>query len=194
MEKQLIGTNHTEDIADISALRLPQDFATEIGVQKVNTGVAVKKPENQWFVRTRSEETFRLKTCVLDVREDRESYLVAPELWNALATEITAKILITSINRQGTLFLWPIRWPGADGKIDEWNRSALEAAQLAMKHWVRVKSNQAAGTYDTYKAIAPIDEPTWPDMTFQDIINMAFKGRCITTLDHPVIKKLRGEA
>ena len=38
---------------------------------------------------------------------------------------------MTAINRQGVLFLWPIRLPGADGKIDDWSRSAMDAADEA---------------------------------------------------------------
>ena len=40
--------------------------------------------------------------------EDRESYLVLPALWQALPEEITLTLLITSITRQGAVFLWPI--------------------------------------------------------------------------------------
>jgi hypothetical protein len=29
------------------------------------------------------------------------------------------------------LTLWPIRRPGEDGRVDQWNASALEAAEMA---------------------------------------------------------------
>ena len=53
--------------------------------------------------------------------------------------------LYTAINRQGVVFLWPVRLPGPDGKVNEWWRSAGEAAELAMTKWVRVKAEHELG-------------------------------------------------
>jgi hypothetical protein len=35
-------------------------------------------------------------------------------------------------------------------------------------------------------------EPVWPKMTFNEIFNTAFEDKCIDSLDHPVIRSLRG--
>jgi hypothetical protein len=35
-------------------------------------------------------------------------------------------------------------------------------------------------------------QPTWPKMTFEEILNTAFEDKCIDSLDHPVIRSLRG--
>jgi hypothetical protein len=37
-----------------------------------------------------------------------------------------------------------------------------------------------------------MSEPEWPDVSFQEIIRLAFRDRLITSLNHPVIKRLRG--
>jgi len=68
----------------IDSLRLSQDFASSIGVTKLLTTVPVKKPNPQAYVRVHPEEDFRLPTAVLEVKEDKEIYLVARELWEAL--------------------------------------------------------------------------------------------------------------
>jgi hypothetical protein len=80
------------------------------------------------------------------------------------------------------------------GTLDDWNRSALEAAQVAMKKWVRVQSNRSLGAYEIYEAAAPWGDPEWPDVQFKDLLKIAFKDRLIDTADHPVLKRLRGEA
>jgi len=36
-------------------------------------------------------------------------------------------------------------------------------------------------------------EPKWPDTTFSTLLRKAFKEK-ITSLDHPVIRQLRGDA
>jgi hypothetical protein len=180
--------------ADLASLRLSQDFATSIGVKKALLTVPVRKPAKEWFVRTRPQ--LRIETCVLELKEDRETYLVAPALRAELASESTVgpRALFAAMNRQSVLFVWPIRLPGPDGKIDDWNRSALEAATMAEGNWVRVASNMALGAYDVSVATADWPEPEWPDLAFNEILRIAFKGRVIDSLDHPKLKQLRGEA
>ena len=111
-----------------------------------------------------------------------------------LASEFVTKTLYTAVNRQGTLFFWPVRLPPPDGKQMEWWRSAREAAELAMSGWVRVKANMNLGAYDIYKAESTISDPEWPEEGFWDLIRLAFRDHLITTIDHPVIKRLRGLA
>jgi len=35
-------------------------------------------------------------------------------------------------------------------------------------------------------------EPAWPTMAFDEIFSTAFEDRCIDSLDHPIIRGLRG--
>ena len=91
---------------------------------------------------------------ILELKEDRETYLVDRNLWGELPGELIPKVLFTVINRQGVLTLWPIRLPGEDGRHDEWNRSALEAAEMAQKEWIRVAANMSLGAYEVYRAMA----------------------------------------
>jgi hypothetical protein len=184
------------DPFDLSRLRLSQDFVAAAGVKKILTTVPTRKPSKEWFVQTHPDPAYRIQTCVVELKEDSETYLVAPELWPELASETTfsPRALITSINRQGVLFLWPIRLPGADGRHDEWSRSAMEAASLAAGRWVRVVANMGLGAYETYEAAGQWAAPEWPTLPFQQLVKIAFKDRFINTLDHPILKRLRGEA
>ena len=88
--------------------------------------------------------------------------------------------------------IWPVKQPGPDGKINEWHRSAAEAAELAMTRWIRVKANMDLGAYEMFAAESTIQEPVWPDLPFQELLRIAFKDRYIGSLDHPIIKRLRG--
>jgi hypothetical protein len=180
--------------ADLGALRISQDFGHSLGVKKALLTVPIRKPAREWFVRT--NPALRIETYVLELKEDREIYMVAPDLWPELMSESTfgTRALYAAMNRQGVLFVWPIRLPGPDGKIDDWNRSALEAAAMAESKWVRVTSNMALGGYDVFTAGADWPEPEWPDLSFNEILRVAFKGRVIDSLDHPILKRLRGEA
>ena len=178
---------------DPSRLRLSQNFAESVGVKKALLTVPVRKPGRQDFVRVHPAESYRLETAVLELKDERETYLADPDIWYELAGEIVPKVLFTTINRQGVLTLWPIRLPGEDGRHDEWNRSALEAAEMAQKRWIRVAANMGLGAYEVYEAVGNLPEPEWPDVDFQEILRIAFKDRFITSLDHPVVRRLRGE-
>ena len=185
---------NTLNTFELSKLRLSQNFADTIGVKKALVLVPVRKPHRQDYVRVHPSPDYRLETAVLELKEERETYLVAPELWSALAGELTPKVLLTCMSRQKVLTLWPIRLPGEDGRSDEWNATALVAAGRAQTHWIRVVANMNLGAYDILEAPAGIPDPEWPDVTFQQIIDIAFKGRYIDGLDHAVLRRLRGEA
>ena len=76
----------------------------------------------------------------------------------------------------------------------EWWRSGREAAALAMHNWVRVKANMDLGAYDIFKAECAMAEPEWPELTYWELIRIAFRDHLIDRIDHPVIKRLRGLA
>jgi hypothetical protein len=191
-----VNPSQVADPFDISRLRLSQDFVAAAGVKKVLNTVPCRKPSKEWFVQTHPSPAYRIQTCVVELKEDSETYLVDPSLWPDLIGESTfsPRALVTSINRQGVLFLWPIRLPNPDGRLDEWSRSAMEAATFASNKWVRVQANMSLGAYEVYEAAGQWATPDWPDMPFQNLLKLAFKDRFISTLDHPILKRLRGEA
>ena len=188
-----VGSSNNEDLFDLKKLTLSQDFAEIVGVKKKIITVPVRKPHRQSFVRVHPDESWRLETAVLEVKEDRETYLVDPSIWSELPGEIIPEVLFTTINRQGVVFLWPIRLPGEDGRHNPWHRSALEVARLAIKQWVRVTANMSLGAYDVFEATGDFPEPEWPDISFQELLQVAFRDKFIQSLDHPVIQRLRGQ-
>jgi len=100
--------------------------------------------------------------------------------------------LFTTINRQGVLHLWPVKMPLPDGRQLEWHRSAAEAAERAMKKWVRVTSSMSLGAYEIFEASGDLPEPVWPDISFQEILQIAFRDRIVDRADHPLVQRLQG--
>ena len=190
------ATTPAPDPFDPAALGLSQDFAAADGLKRVLLSLPVRKPANTWFVRVHTDPAYRLETMVIELKDDHEMYLVAPSLRSSLAAEPTfgVRALYTAVNRDGVPFIWPVRLPSAEGKIDEWSRTAKEAAALAMKSWVRMAANTSRGTYDVTIATASVAEPAWPQESFKELLQIAFKDRYIDSIDHPVLRKLRGVA
>jgi hypothetical protein len=189
-------TNSAPDPFDLASLRLNPSFVETAGVKKLLTTVPARKPNPQDFVRVHPSSDYRENFAMIDLNDDREDYLVRPELLPDLAGEVVYKTVFTAINRQGVVFLWPIRLPAPDDRKSDWRRSAREAAALAMRQWIRVKANMSLGAYET--AVADKDsvmaEPVWPELSYQELVRIAYRDRMIAALDHPVVKRLRGQA
>jgi len=177
---------------DFNALRLSQDYTQAAGVEKLLTTVPVRKPNKTEFVRVHPDMHF--ETMLLDLKEDRESYLVSPNLLpdvSGLAVPVSLKL---AINRASVLFRWPLRLPGEDGRSNVWHESAWEAAGLAVNRWVSMRANMALGAYDIYQGAETLSEPQWPGKPLEDILNVAFRGHFIGDPEHPVLKRLQGRA
>jgi hypothetical protein len=185
-------TSNALDPFDLSNLRLTQAFAETAGVKKLLNTVPVHKPNQQDFVRVHPSSEFRENFPVVELKDEGEQYVVSSALVPEMVGEFVSKTIYTAINRQGVVFLWPVRLPDPDGKQMEWHRSAREAAELSMTRWVRVKANRSLGAYEMFVAESAMSEPAWPETTYQELIRLAFRDRLISSLDHPVIKRLRG--
>ena len=186
------NTSSLDDVFNPERLRLSQNFENSIGVRKVITAVPVRNPDRQSFIRVHPDPAYRLATAVLELKLERETYLVEPRLIPDLPSEVTPKEIFTAVNRQGVTSLWPIRLPDAQGRRNSWSDTAMVAAMEAMEHWVRIVPNMVLGGYDLYTATAAMPEPEWPDLKFSELLRIAFKDRFIHSLDHPVVQNLRG--
>jgi hypothetical protein len=196
-EQKPQAANSTADVGDsfpdLSKLRLSQEFLETAGAKKILTTVPVHKPRKQDFVRVHPDAEFRGAFAVIELKDDRERYLIMPEIAAALPTEIVMETFYTAINRQRVVFLWPVRLPAADGRINEWHHSAQEAADRAKDRWIRVVANMSLGAYEIMEAPGNYPDPEWPNYTFHELLRIGFRERIINSFDHAVLKRLRGE-
>ena len=178
---------------DPRRLRYGQRRSEGPTARKIVSVVQVRKPNRQEFFRVHPDPAMRIETLVLDFKAEGMTYLVDPEIEPAIPGECTAKTLYLVVTRQGALLLWPVRLPDEQGNLDPYNAAAHQAALAAETSWMRIAANKGAGTYDIYEALDQLAEPEWPDMSFERILEMAFKARYINTLEHHVVRRLLGE-
>lgn len=178
---------------NLNSLRLPQNYSDLVGVSTLTTTVPVKKPGKFDFFRVHPDPTYQFQTALLELKEESEVYLVDPLLWPELEPYLSKKILFVCINRQKVVFVWPARLPDPNGRLDNWSKSALSAAQMAVGSWVKIKSNMYLGAYEISEPAALFPDPEWPNLTLDEILNIAFGDRYIADVNHPVVKKIRGE-
>jgi hypothetical protein len=179
------------DVPDLEALRLPQDFAASVGVKKRLVHVPVIKPRKDWFVRSRPGAEWRMRVAMIVRKEEGESYVVHPGLAADLPNDVVNFQLVTAINRHGTVFLWRIRMPNST-RQDTWADSEIEACALAETRWLRMTANMSGGAYEVFEATGNLPDPEWPEETFEQLFRLAFRDRVITSIDHPVIQRLKG--
>jgi hypothetical protein len=183
------------DPFDVDRLRLPQNFTAAAGVKKILTVVPVGRPPRESFFRVHLGESYSIHAAVLELKAEREVFLVVPDLLPDLAGEATVapRQIVTAVTTQGNVSLWPLRLPGPDGRIDTWGQSALDGCEAAKTSWVRMTANMSAGMYDVFTAGGVLTDPAWPAVPFHELLRIAFRGKIIDSLDHPALRRLRGE-
>ena len=182
------------DPFDPASLRLGADYGAGIGVKRVISTVPVRKPGKQEWFRVRPGEDWRIETCIFEAEAERETYLVDRSLWSELAGEIHPALVLVCVNRATDIFLWRCKLPGADGRPNVWNESAMRIAKAAESRWVRMASNMAAGHYEHFEPATELPDPEWPPLTFTEILRVAFRDRMIDSLEHPIVRQLRGQS
>lgn len=166
-----------------------------VGVMKELVTCPVRKPNRQEFVRTHPDAEYQLRTQILEIKAEHETYLVLPTLAAEIPGETRQVTLRLTVSRQGAVFLWPVPDPSIDGRENPWGSSARTAAAKAEENWVRMVANMPQGAYDVFVAPGSLGTPVWPDKSLRDILTIAFGEKfIIRDAGHPVIKQLMGLA
>lgn len=179
---------------DFSALRLPTNYGESLGVKKMILRVPVKKPNKAEFFRIHSDPAFRFPGLILEMKEDNETFLLTPEMGDALPGLSRPVQIHTAVDRQGNVFLIPVPLPNEEGIRNPWHESLAQAVAMAENQWIRIVANKSVGGYDVLVAQASLPEPIWPDLGLEDLLKIAFRDRIISTPDHPVVQRLLGAA
>lgn len=195
-ESLLVSNEDPVDPFNLEALRAVPDLES-ISVEKVLTTVPVRRPGKNDFFRVHPDDDFVLDCYVLEHEsdQDRTTYWVAQNLWDALGDYLRKVRLFTCIDKRGNVFLWAAKLPSVDGShaARSWYESGLLAADEAKKVWVKIIGNRHIGAYDIVRARGDLGDPQWPEHSFEDLIKLAFRDKLITKIDHAVIRELYGE-
>jgi len=122
-------------------------------------------------------------------------HLIRPDL---AAKHLPAKLvkycrLALGCDPEGKPFLCEVPCENLD---NTWNRSNLEACEIAKSQWIRADSQNKDGL-EGYQHSYPhstrrFKEPEWTTQSLTDTIGTAFKDRVIMREDHPALLRLIG--
>jgi hypothetical protein len=177
---------------DLKSLRLPANYGATLGVKKLLTNVLVGKPKKAQFFRTHISDDMTFPAMVLENKEANEFYLVVPDVAQEIGELVRPAMLHATIDRQNNVFLILVPLPGEDGTRNSWHESRAQAVEYAKTKWIRIIANQSAGGYDVYEAQAELPEPEWPTCDIDALVQVAFRGKIIASLDHPIVQSLLG--
>ena len=194
MKSQKIIQEFTQSITDIKSFRLQQNYGETLGVKKLLTTVQVGRPKKPHFFRTHQDEDMVFPAMILEIKEAQESYVVNPEVAQAISELVRPAILHAAIDRQNNVFLIPVPLPGDSGVRHPTHESLAQAVEYAKLKWIRITYNKHNSGYDIYEAEALLPEPDWPSGDIDTFVQTAFRGKIITSLDHPVILAHLGRA
>lgn len=183
-------TTHT----DLASLRLPANYGATLGVKKLLTNVPVGKPKRMQFFRTHLSEDMTFPAMILENKESRESYLVTPEVAQEISELVRPVTLYAVIDRQNNVSLVPVPLPGENGVRNQWHESLAQAVEHAKLEWIRITANMHTGGYDVYEAEGALLGPEWPAHDIDELVQVAFRGKIIVNLDHPIVQSLLGRA
>jgi hypothetical protein len=176
---------------NIRDLRLSQDFENMTDVTKLVTSVSVGRPNKQTFFRIHPE--WQAVYPVFEKKQDFKSefFIVDTKAVPELASEVTPRLIVPLITRDGSLYVWPLRIGTPEKEVDLAARSAYAAMQKAKSSWVRL--NWKGREFECFVAKGELPEPEWPGITFDEMLNLAFAGQVIDNANHQVVKALNGE-
>ncbi len=179
---------------DIGKLRKRQDFDSLVGTQRHLTSVPVGKPGKQMWFRVRPGEEWQIQASLLDWEDDGTQFYIDPQLAPELEAEAKRVVIRTVVTTQCSMRLWPIRLPNHDGSDNPWFESARRVAGQAEREWVRMFANREARGYDVFTSAGDFDGPVWSEHSFAELLKIAFAGKVIESIDHPVVAKLLGRS
>lgn len=177
------------------SLRITQDFAAAEGAQTLFNRIPVRKPDRQEWFRVHPGEDMRLDMAVVELKEEREIFVLTPNVAQELPGEWFPVRMFVCVNRQQKAFLWPCKLPRESAKLGrDAAESALETAAEGMVRWVNMRWDGHIKAYAT-RVPAPgiqLPEPIWPPQSLPKLLEVGVGKNLVDSMEHPLILRLNG--
>jgi len=180
------------------ARKTPQEVARLVGVSNERVAASVvKNLDKGRFWRTRCDEGWRREDNVFTLlvlkEEMSKTFLLVPheveeELRddNRLSDFLIVAELVSAVDTRGKPVVWPIDRNSSHSSAE----SARSIAARLENEWGTMK--WSGDSYEFVKPESDLGNPSWPSGTVNDLLEKAFRGQVIDSMDHPTIKELKG--
>jgi hypothetical protein len=178
---------------DLGKFRIAHNSGETLGSKKLVTHVPVGKPGKGRFFRSSKTDPNSIDVYVYEDKAENTFHLVSPEVADVLGNLVRGMTLHLAIDRANNPFLIPVPLPDDNGQRNSWPQSLLGAIEHARERWVRIESDKSAGVYQVHEAQGSLEEPKWPELSLEELVNIAFAGRVINDLEHPKVQSALGK-
>jgi hypothetical protein len=122
-----------------------------------------RKPNEYDIFRVRPGKKWQMEVRIVDYRGDdpavsRGFYLIHPKLRQAFGKKGRKHLVVTCVNNNGAMFLWPIKI--TEGLGDTWYKSALRIVKLAEEVWIKDFASEGNG-YGAKRSLREHGDPKW---------------------------------
>jgi hypothetical protein len=180
-----------EKFATFTAMR--HDPSTSlVQARKRLVTIPARSPDKAWFVRTSlNPEHSGILPLYWDKSGDGRPFLIAESVQDYFGNDVRNNYCVLSVTRQQMFFLWCSPLEDQEGNWNPWHSSAHDMKALAATAWIRVKSNKQLGGYEPFDPIgSQPPDPEWPDISWGDIVRLAFRRHLVEMETHPLINRL----
>jgi hypothetical protein len=159
------------------------------GSTGIQTNIPVKKPGNKNYFRVHPDPSYRLYDVPVIEEEGGDVYLLELEVPEDVLEFVMYMNLFTAISHRGKLFVWKFK-----ATDTSWLHSSLRVGRRAVDEWIRIRADFETGGYNVIPAPEPLHskKPVFPAMSPEEVFTLAFDNRRITSVDDPIIRRLRG--
>lgn len=189
----MVNTLNPNIIPQISSLRLPDNYSSNIGGIKLPPKPIFGKLSKHRFSRVHPGGEYKFPCLAVEDKDSGDSYVVAPSVQPYLGKSVVRKIIRLSVDSTGLPKL--IFQPAAEqtGRQNNWHVTLNRAIVLAEASWTRVEADMDAGQYSIITSADDLGEPQWPDQTMDELIQDVFGNNIIASADHPYIRQIQGK-
>ena len=181
-----------ELVSKISALRLPDNYSTHIGGEKLPLKPIFGKFSKHRFARVHPDKEYQFPCLTVDDKDLGETYIVTPNMQAYLGSHAVPKILRLSVDTTGLPKI--IAQPVVDqnGRANVWHTSLVRGILSAEVSWVRLEANMGAGQYTVIISKDDLGDPQWPAQTMDELVQEVFSNNIIADENHPYIRQIQG--
>ena len=182
------------DPFDPMNLGISTDYAAAINAKASTKPFELRAPNEQEFFRTSPQKNHHLVVgSIADKQDMGKVYIVSGVLLEEVKLKFpkvvrAVELVLTQI-LAGASLVWPV--PLAEDRGGKWNSTQRAACEQGKTRWTNKTSGR--GEYEILTVNNPkdVDWDSFPP--FRDILRQAASERLIDSMEHALLKKLRGE-
>ena len=186
-------SNTAQDlVSKFSALRLPDNFTTHIGGEKLPLKPVFGKFSKNRFARVHPGNEYKFPCLTVEDKDLGETYIVTPAMQIYLGTHATPKVLRLSVDTAGLpkIIAQPII--DQNGKANSWHTSLIRGIQCAENSWTRMEAALGLGQYTIIRSKDDLGDPQWPTQPMEELVQEVFSNNLIEDENHPYIRQIQG--